>query len=827
MKQILTLFCLLILAFAGRAQSKNGRISGTVVDGSQKTIESATISLLNFKDSATVKFSVADKEGRFVFENIADGKYLVLISAVGHQNAYSAPFEVSAAAPVIQLKTIELVPQSKTMNAVVVSAKRPFIEQKIDKMVINVESSITSVGASALDVLEKSPGVTVDKDGNISLKGKQSVMVMMDGRPAYLSGADLVNYLKGLPASAIDQIEIMTNPSAKYDAAGNSGIINIKSKKNKQVGFNGSATIGYQQGKYWRTSNSVNLNYRVGKLNVFANGGINRNNNFQELDILRKFKDPSTKEINAIFEQVTRMRNSNGFDNLKIGADYFLNQKTTLGIVTSGFINPGTFTSGSTSFLQDQHGVVDSIVYAQSRQEQDWKNGSLNLNFRHQFDSTGREITSDLDYVTYRSASTQNFFNTTYDPSWVPQHTETLRGDLPVNVDIYSAKVDYSQSLGKEAKLEAGVKSSFVKTDNDANYFSITGSGEIVDYSKTNHFNYNENINAAYINVNKQYKKIGVQLGLRYENTSYKGKQFGNPTQRDSSFTKTYGSLFPTAFVSYTANKNNQFAVSFGRRIDRPSYQDLNPFLFFLDKFTYQAGNPFMKPQFTNNFEISHTYKGFLTTTINYSRTVDYMNETFEQEKDINGNTGYATIVRNGNIGKRDGGGVAVSAQVPVTKWWNASLYSNYNYTRFKGRLNGNGEYIDVSASNVLFNINNQFKFNKGWSAEVSGFYRTRGVDGQIMIQALGQLSAGIGKQVLKNKGTVKLNVRDILYTNKAVGDMTFENTIAHFVNTRDSRVASVSFTYRFGKPIKNAQQRRKIGGAEDEQSRVKVGGGN
>ena len=266
----------------------------------------------------------------------------------------------------------------------------------------------------------------------------------------------------------------------------------------------------------------------------------------------------------------------------------------------------------------------------------------------------------------------------------------------------------------------------------------------------------------------------------------------------------------------------NTFSINYGRRIDRPAYQDLNPFLFFLDEYTYEAGNPFIKPQFTNNFELSHTYKNFLTTTLNYSRTIDYMNETFQQEE-VNGAKTYATIVRHGNIGKRDAAGVSVNARFTVAKWWNTSIYTNYNYNKFKGRLNGNGEYIDIAASNVLLNVNNQFKFNKGWSAEVSGFYRTKGVDGQIIIQPLGQLSAGIGKQVLKTKGTLKFNVRDILYTNKATGDINFENTLAHFVNSRDSRVASLSFTYNFGKPIKG-MQRRKIGGADDETNRVKVG---
>jgi iron complex outermembrane recepter protein len=823
MKQIFTLL-FLIGAFISQAQKGKARITGTVVDGSQKTIESATIALLKAKDSSTVKFSLADKEGIFVFDEVADGSYIVSISVVGHEKGFSPIVEVTQSNQDIQLKPIQLVAASKAMSNVTITGKKPFIEQKIDKMVINVEASITSAGSSALDVLEKSPGVTVDKDGTISLKGKQSVMVMMDGKPAYLSGADLVNYLRSLPSSAIDQIEIMTNPSAKYDAAGNSGIINIKSKKNRQFGFNGNVTVNYQQGVYWRSNNSLNLNYRVGKVNLFMNTSTNKGNSFTELNISRQFKDAATKDIEAIFEQKTRMRNENQFTNLKIGADYFITKKTTLGIVTSGFVNPGTFSSKSLSMLKNAGNVVDSIVYAESAQDQKWKNGTVNLNFRHQFDSTGREITSDLDYITYRQQQSQDFFNKTYNPDWTLRQTEVLRGNLPVNVDIYSAKVDYSQSLGKEAKLEAGAKSSFVNTENHAQYFTVSNASESPDYSKTNNFDYKENINAAYVSVNKQFKKLGAQLGLRYENTSYSGHQYGNPTKPDSSFKNTYGSLFPTLFMSYKADKNNQFAFSFGRRVDRPAYQDLNPFLFFLDKFTYQAGNPFLKPQFTNNFEITHTLKNFLTTTVNYSHTIDNMNETFEQQQDANGTKGYATIVRRGNIGKRDGAGVSISAQVPVFKWWNASLYTNYNYNRFKGRLNGNGEYIDLSASNILFNVNNQFKFNKGWSAELSGFYRTKGIEGQIIIQPLGQMSAGVAKQVLKNKGTLRFNVRDIFHTNKAVGDINFENTMAHFVNTRDSRVGSISFTYRFGKPIKNLPQKRKIGGADDEQNRVKVG---
>lgn len=817
MKKSITLLTLALstLSFVSQAQTKTGKLTGSVVDGNQKPAEAVTVSLLKAKDSSVAKILSTDKSGRYSFEDLATGQYLVMVTAVGHQKTYSQPIEVNGSAA--QAPELKMAAQSKELGAVTVTARKPFIEQKIDKTVVNVDAAVTNVGATALEVLEKSPGVTLDKDGNISLKGKQGVTVMMDGRPTYLTADQLNNYLKSMPASNIDQIEIITNPSAKYDAAGNSGIINIKTKKNKQKGFNGSLTLNYGQGAYWKTNNSFNLNYRTGKFNFFANGSVSRWNGFQNLDIKRKFKDPNSKELTAIFEQNSFMKNENDNYSLKIGADYFLTKRTTLGIVLNGNVSPEQQTGTNTSYMMDNAANVDSIIYATSNNTDKWKNKSVNLNFRHQFDSTGRELTADVDFVKYGSNSNQYFNNTIYDPSWSPKYNEQLRGILPIDIKIYSAKIDYVQPLKNGSKIETGVKASNVNTDNVANYDNLIGNTWVPDYGKTNHFQYKENIAAAYINYNKQIKKWGIQAGLRYEYTSLEGSQFGNPERQDSSFTRDYGSLFPTLFVSYNANEKNQFAFSYGRRIDRPAYQDLNPFLFFLDKFTYAAGNPYLLPQFTNNIEFTHTYKGFLTTTLNYSHTKDLFMETFDQD-------GYATIVRQGNIGTRKNAGIAVSAQIPVKKWWTAIVYTNYNYSEFFGNLNG--EDLNATGGNLLVNINNQFKFNKGWSAELSGWYRTKGIEGQIVIDPMGAASAGVSKQVLKGKGTLKMNIRDMFYTQIAKGNINFKSTEAWFRNNRDSRVVNISFVYRFGKPIKGVQQRRS-GGAGDEESRVKKGGNN
>ena len=814
MKQFFTLTILIALFnLQSNAQENTGRITGLVTDINKKQVEAATVALLRSGDSLQIKSTLTNQQGAYRFEAVPAGNYLVKVSSVGFSNTVInniriAPEQSFEAQPVVMES------KAKDLASVTVVATKPLIENKIDRTVVNVDAAVTNVGASALEVLEKSPGITIDKDGNISLKGKQGVMVMIDNKPSYLSGAELVNLLRNMNANQLDQIEIMTNPPAKYDAAGNSGIINIKTKKNKLKGFNGSVSAGFGQGSYWKTNNSLNMNYRNGKFNSFLNLSYNKNYSYTQLDILRKYKSGEGKDLTAIFEQSAFMKNMRESRNAKAGIDYFLTPKTTLGVVATGFLSPEDFSATNTSYLKNAAAVVDSIVTSESHNRNTWKNGTLNFNFRHQFDSAGRELTADLDYATYSSGNRQDLVNISYQPDWARKNMSSLIGILPVGINIYSAKADYMQNIGS-VKLEAGVKTSFVKTNNIADYRNLISGSWQPDYDKTNGFTYEENINAAYLNFNRQFKKLGVQAGLRYESTNYKGHQLGNAIKPDSLFSNHYESWFPTVYLSYEVNKKNRLGFNAGRRIDRPAYQDLNPFLFFIDNYTYQAGNPYLKPQYSNNLEFSHTYNNFLTTTINYSQTNNLMTETFHQQD-------YATIVRKGNIGRRNNAGIAVSAQVPVQKWWMAVLYTNYNYTSYSGVLNG--EQLNLEASNVLVNVNNQFKFSKGWSAELSGFYRSKGVEGQVVIDPMGQVSGGVAKQVFNNKGSIRFNIRDMFYTQKVKGYINFQQTEASFRNIRDSRVANVTFTYRFGKPLKDVSQRKRGGGA-DEENRVKIGG--
>jgi hypothetical protein len=818
MKIYTIVFGLLLTTFV---QAQTVVISGSVIDEKNGPLESASISLFKSGDTVAFKNGISDKNGKYAFSAIPPGNWYLRVSAIGYGSISGPVLSVSASSKTIEQPTFILKKQSTELQAVAVTVKKPFIEQKSDRILVNVDASPANSGTSVMDVLEKSPGVSIDKDGNISLKGKQGVTIMIDNRPTYMSGAQLAVYLKSLPSSSIDQLEIMSNPSAKYDAAGNAGIINIKTKKSKARGFNGSLTTTYTQGVYAKPGGSLNLNYRVNKVNIFFNGGYTYWQGFQNLDINRNYLDAGSKQINSIFTQNTHMKFLSPETNLKLGMDYFLDSKTTLGVVFSGYKNDETNQSQSYITLKDANNQPDSLVQSFGNIHGIWTNGTVNLNFRRQMDSGGRELTADLDYIYYKSSSNQMFENYTYDPDMVLMNSNTLNGDLPSTINIYSAKTDYTHPVNQNLKLEGGLKTSFISTDNKANYYDVYGEDYVPDTSKTNYFVYHENINAAYINFTEKYKKWNFQAGLRIENTNYSGHQYGNiytVKNNDSSFTRSYLNAFPTAYISYELNDKNTFNLNFGRRIDRPDYGDLNPFLFFLDEYTYQAGNPYLQPQYSTNIELSHTYHDELTTTLNYSNTVNFFAETFQQE-------GHATIVRRGNIGRRQNAGIAVSLNMSLYKWWNITLYVNGSYNHFTGELYG--EILNEDAFTGLGNMTNMFKFGKGWSAELSGWYRTKGIEGQIYIQPMGQMSTAVAKQIMKEKASLKLGLRDIFYTQQAKGTIDFQETQASFHNSRDSRQISLTFTYRFGKVAKGAQNNHHSGGADDESSRLKKGGNN
>jgi len=829
MSKITTLAAIFLgIALAVNGQSKKGKINGSIKDSSQKNLHSATITLLKAKDSASVKFAVTNKNGEYEFVNISEGKYIVAVTSVGYKKIFSTAFEITEAKPEIALATITLTETSKNLGGVTVTATKPFIETKIDKTVVNVDASPTSAGATALEILEKSPGITVDNDGNISLRGKAGVVIMLDGKLSYLSGADLANMLKNMPASALDQIEIMTNPSSKYDASGNSGVINIKTKKGKNDGFNGSIMVGITSSIYRpndatyfipKSQNSINFNWRKNKINFFGNYNPNIFRGRNLLTFENRFLDDD-KNITGYNNTETRFKFGNNNHTLKLGLDWYANKKNIFGIVVSGFAFRGHPTPVTQGDLSDENHQLESRLVSNTENKIKFKNGTLNLNWKHNFDTTGKELTADFDYVVYSNVSdmvlTTDYFNN------LLQHTgqSSLRGHLPSDIDIYTFKTDYVHPL-KGGRIEAGLKFSYVKNNNQVNYENFRNGKWEEDLIRSNHFIYDENINAAYLNYNKQIKKWSFQAGLRIENTIVHGNQLGNQVIQQTKFKRDTTNLFPTAFVSYTVNDKNSLTVSYGRRINRPNYQDLNPFTYFLDSLSYRQGNIYLRPQYTHNIELSHAFKSKFITTLNYSSTDDVISQIIKA--DPNNPESKIRFLTVDNVAKFRNTGISVTAPVTIAKWWNVNIFTNVFNNHYEGIYDTIN--IDLSFTSFMVNITNNLTFGKGYSGEISGFYRHKGINNLTEMEPIYQVSFGVQKQIMKGKGTLRLNVRDPFAWQKFEGLTKYGRIDGNFLARPDIRQVTATFTWRFGKNGQQNQPRRRNSSSQDEQNRV--GGAN
>ena len=812
-KSIVTLAFFVLMTMQVVYSQNTAAITGIVKNKENEVVVGATVIVSKAKNGIIIKSAITDVDGKFEFEKLKFDTCKVSISFLGLGKYTSETIILSAENTNVDLGAIVLSPTSTELQAATVTAQKAFVVQKIDRTVVTPDALISNAGTTSLEVLEKSPGVTVDMNGNISLKGKAGVIVFIDDKPTYLAAADLANYLRSIPSANIETIEIMTNPPAKYDAAGNAGVINIKMKKNVAKGFNGGINLAYGQGRHSRTNNSVSFNYRIDKFNFFSNLSVNQNNSYQDLTIERRYFTPSGEALSS-FTQNSLLEPKAGSQNLKLGVDFYANKNTTWGLVLSGFRNPTHRDVTNNARITDGKNVITGLVEATNPVDALLQNGSVNLNFTHKIDTKGKEITANIDNITYKSTAEQTLTNSLLQPDRTFISQTVLESALPSTINIKAAKLDYAQPLAKGGKFEAGLKSSLVSTSNIADFVDVNGSNRTPNYEFSNNFKYDENINAAYLNYSRDFKKISVQAGLRFENTNIKGHQLGNVVVKDSSFTRHYSNLFPTFYLQYRADSVNKhiFGLSIGRRIDRPNYKDMNPFTYPLDRFTYYGGNPFLQPTFAYNVQLSHTFNSFLTTTLEYSQANDVISETNEQR----GNIYYS---RPGNFAKQIAYGVSVSGAYPIKKWWTLQLYTAYMNNTFKSQVYT--ETLDDSRWYWVVMPTNQFIINKLWSAELSGSYQTKILSGQFIVYPIGQVRAGISRKILKEKGTLKLNVSDIFYTNQVQGDIrNIANASANWFSYLDSRVGTLAFSYRFSKG-QNLKV-RSSGGSESEQKRVK-----
>ncbi|TDH23224.1 TonB-dependent receptor [Segetibacter sp. 3557_3] len=795
-----------LLAITGVVAQSNFVITGTVKDQQGNPLRQASVSLLRAKDSSIVKAEVSNENGRYELSAAAEQAYLLLFTMVGYENNYTSQFKLEAD----RTTDVSLQTATRILNDVSVTARKPMIEIKADKTIFNVEGSINATGSNALELLQKSPGMRVDNNDNISMKGKNGVRIYIDGKPSQLDVKDLAAYLRSINSNDIEAIEMISNPSAKYDASGNAGIVNIRLKKNKKYGTNGSVNAGLVQGVTPKGNGSFNLNYRDKLVNLFGNVGTNIGNYQNTIDLYRIQSD-------TLFDQKSKSVSNNKNYNAKAGADYFINSRNTIGFIVNGNISSSDWANDSRTSVSD----ATSKQFVKTLDATNSVNGNRvnfnsNVNYRYA-DTSGKEINVDADYGLFRGTGR----------SYQPNHYRDAKGDIlysvinrnntPTDIDIYTIKADVEMNKWK-GKLGYGAKGSYVKTQNAFELFTDRSGTPVKDLQRSNRFKYIENVNAAYVNFNRSLgKKFSLQAGLRAEQTNSEGvlKRDDNVVQDDNNIKRHYFNLFPSGALTYNVNSKNTLNITFSRRIDRPSYQDLNPFENKLDELTFEKGNAFLKPQYTNNIELSHTFRSLITSSVGYSHVKDYRAQFIDT---ANKN---ATYVQQRNLASQKIYSFNVGSSLPLAKWWSGYVNVYGNYQKFDGEFTN--QKIDLSVFGYGGYFQSAFKLGHDYTAEVSGWFNGPGLDGTIRAKAMGAADIGVQKLFMDKKATVKLSVTDVFRTARWGGITNANGLYAKLGGTWESQTIRLNFTYRFGSnQISSARQRKT--GLDNEANRIKGG---
>ncbi|WP_236049359.1 TonB-dependent receptor domain-containing protein [Hymenobacter negativus] len=796
----------LMLAGPVAAQTR-ATITGTLATAAGAPIEFATITLHRAADSTVVKSEFSDAQGHFQLEAPSGGRYRVSAAQVGFERHWSAPFELPTAGlalPAIALKASI----ATALKEVTVTARKPLFERQADRTVVNVEDSPLSAGSTTLDVLTRSPGVTVGSGDALSLRGRQGVLVMIDGKRVAMSGTELADYLRNLPADQLKNIELITNPPAKYDAQGGAGIIAINLKKDQRQGTNGNLSTSFGRGQYNKYNATLSLNHRRGPLNLFGTYGFAERDGFQALTIHRDFL--SSGQITGTSDQENSLVVQNAAHTYNAGLDYNLTKRSTVGVSVNGQSVHVTQNGPSTAAQADATGVPTRRYLADNQRKLRFPNAAANLNFKHEFvDSLGqRELTADADYARYQSVRLQTLTTAFELPIQSPI---ILDSDQRGTLTIQSFKADYVQPLSKLAKLEAGVKTSLVHSDNNVLFLNTQDGATTIDTNQSNHFIYKENINAAYLTVSHSTPKTTLTAGLRAEQTNATGRQEvgGEPFAP-----RHYTQFFPSAAVRQVLNEKHEVSLSLSRRIDRPTYNQLNPFRSYIDATTYGSGNPGLLPQTSYNLELNHTFRQKFTTGLSWSITSNPIINAVQPAPDGSN----FVVARDVNLDRQDTYTLTLGAALEPFKWWTTNNNVVVYYARFVGNLAGTA--LDKGRPAFNLTSTSTFTLGHGWGADLTGTYQSRQLYGFFDLQAQGQLTLGVSKGVLENKGTLKLNAADVLYTQKTRATSTYNNYQEQFYQRFDSRVVTLAFTYRFGNQ-KVAPTRRRASGAEDEKRRA------
>jgi outer membrane receptor protein involved in Fe transport len=788
------------------AQLTKIRITGMVVTKNGIKVL-ANLKFTSLKDTSFVKIVSTDKEGNYVLEGFPQGKFKVVVNAVGYKMVEET-FQSFAGKTDMDL-SFNLEAEVKELGSVVVAGRKALIERHNDKTVMNVENSIVATGNTALEILAKMPGVSVNQDGIISIKGKSGVNVLIDGKSTYLSAELLATRLRSLNSNEIKTIELMTNPSSRYDAEGNAGILNIKLKKNTSYGTNGSIDLGFGYGKNAKSDAGISINHRDKNVNIFGSFANNNNKAAEDLDILRIAKGG---DQDTYFNQYNTQIRSTHNNNYKAGIDYFINEKNTLGFLTTGYFNNGHDLSNGGTAIGQNFTKVDSSIIADNPAKNKYRNQAYNLNYKSVLDTLGQEFSIDLDYAKYHSEENTLYQNFFFDQNGSNYKLPAIfRNATPSFIKIKAAKIDYTLPLNATTKLDMGLKSSWVSTDNDFQFENLIGTDWKNDVNRSNHFIYDENINAAYTTLKHEFKSTSVEIGLRMEQTNSKG----NSINDNKIVKRSYFDFFPSFSVNQTLNPNHEIGFSYSRRIDRPDYKSLNPFVYFVDLYTFSQGNPFLNPQYTNAFQLSYNYKKTLNISLGYSITNNLIIDVLLPENEKK--TLYQTVQ---NLDNQYAYDLTIGYPTEITKFWSMDNTFTSTYNQIKTSNLENGGY-DRKKVNFMINSNHTFTLSPTTAAELSGEYASSQIYGTYAIKPYYGIDFGLKKSFFNKKLNVKLAVNDVLNSRKARISSALSGLDYNLTQKQETRVYRLSLNYIFGSSSVKGTRERKTS-VTDEEGRIK-----
>jgi outer membrane receptor protein involved in Fe transport len=803
--KILSLVLLFITVSITSLTAQSGyHLTGQVV-GEEKQLSLATVALLD-KNNKQVVTASADSNGYFQLSYNIPGHYSLLVSHTGYKAYNSNVFPLSDK----DFGKIKLVVAGKELEQVVVQAKPNLVELSGNNIVYNVSKSIDAQGISALEALKKAPGVSVNSDNSIMLNGRAGALITIDGKQTYLSGKEIADLLKTMPASEIKSIEIINSPTAKYDAAGTAGIINIKTLKSQIKGFNATVTTGLAYGVSFKQNLDLAFNYRKNKYNIY--GAYNHFlGNYNYVYGFNRFQN------NKGYVSATDDTDKRKKAGARIGVDYNIDKKNTIGILlNSNFVFGGGITYTRTDISDPDSGIVQRLTADNDYYFQQTDRYNANVNYKYE-DASGRAINFDADYGHFKKDNSNlqsNIYTDKGDRILSQNLYRSLNG---IRIDLKALKFDYTTPLA-HGTFETGAKYSRIGSDNNANFYHVLGNKDSLDDRRSSTFRFNEQISSGYVNYKKEIGKWVVQAGVRVENTSATGILRFRANGKDSVQTidRNYTNLFPSFSVSVKPRENHSFSLSYSRRIDRPAYQELNPFVYLLDELSYWQGNPFLQPQLSHRLSLQYVFKNATIISFNYAYTSQFsyrITDTLDVTKIV-------MIPR--NLGVQKSVSFSATQNITPAKWWditcNGTMFHIYNKVSFDSYRN-----LQLKQLAARINLQQRFKLPNAFIAEVSGYLNTKRLTGANEVsRGTSQVDIGLQRSFLKNKAIVRLAVNDIYKGTKARSVQSFDGFNMESYSYWETRQIRINFTYKFSDNSNVKGPRTRSSALENENGRIK-----